>query len=34
MKRYVFEGKTYDELPNPLETAEGMISPVNEALFV
>ena len=33
MKSYVFEGKVYDELPDPLETNGGMVSPVNEALF-
>ena len=34
MKSYVFEGKTYAELPNPLKTSDGMISPMDEALFV
>jgi len=34
MKHYFFEGRTYDELPDPLKTATGTISPVSEALFV
>ncbi len=34
MKHYMFEGKTFDRLPDPLKTAGGMISPMNEALFV
>ncbi len=34
MRQYLFDGKTYDQLPDPLKTGGEMISPVNEALFV
>ena len=34
MKTYIFNGKTYDYLPDPLKTAEGDVSPMSEKLFV
>ena len=34
MKIYTFEGKTYDELPDPLKTAGGDVSPMTEERFV
>ena len=33
MKTYTYNGKTYDKLPGPIQTPEGQISPVTEALF-
>ena len=33
MKSYIFDGKTYTKLPDPLETAGGEISPMSEKLF-
>jgi hypothetical protein len=33
MKHYIFDGKTYDVLPDPLKTAGGEISPMTEKLF-
>ena len=34
MKHFIFDGKTYDKLPDPLKTAGGEISPMTEARFV
>lgn len=34
MKHYIWNGETYDQLPNPLKTEDGsMISPVTEEQF-
>lgn len=35
MKHYIYNGETYDKLPNPLKLADGStISPVSEATFI
>ena len=35
MKHYIYNGETYDKIPNPLRLADGsMISPVSEELFL
>ena len=34
MRKYLFDGKTYYQLPDPIRTVGEMISPVNEVLFV
>lgn len=34
MKTFTIDGKTYNKLPDPLKTAGGEISPMNEKLFV
>ena len=34
MKKFVYDGKNYDKLPDPLVTGNGSVSPVTEALFV
>jgi len=33
MKHYIFNGKTYDTLPDPLHTEAGEVSPMSEKLF-
>ena len=33
MKTFIYNGKTYDKLPDPLKTAGGEISPMSEKLF-
>jgi len=33
MKHYIFNGITYDQIPDPLKTDAGEVSPVSEALF-
>lgn len=33
MKHYIWQSKTYTSLPDPLKTAGGEISPMNEKLF-
>jgi hypothetical protein len=33
MKHYIFNGKTYDTLPDPLHTEAGEVSPMTEKLF-
>lgn len=34
MKHYTIDGKTYDKLPDPLETENGSVSPMTEERFV
>lgn len=34
MKTFIYDGKTYDKLPDPLKTAGGEVSPMTEKLFV
>ena len=34
MKHYIYNGVTYDKLPDPLNTENGQISPMSEAKFV
>lgn len=34
MKRFLYNGETYDRIPDPLVTEKGTVSPVSEALFV
>jgi len=34
MKHYIFNGKSYDTLPDPLHTDSGEVSPVSEGTFV
>ena len=34
MKTYTCNGETFHELPNPLKTPGGCVSPVSEALFL
>lgn len=34
MKTYIYSGKTYNKLPDPLKTAGGEVSPMTEKLFV
>ena len=34
MKTFIYDGKTYTSLPDPLKTAGGEISPMSEKLFV
>ena len=34
MKQYVYKGKTYDNIPDPLEIGTGTISPVTEETFI
>jgi len=34
MKHYIFNGKTYDTLPDPLHTEAGEVSPMTDERFV
>ena len=34
MKHYIYNGETYDKIPNPLKTDAGIISPVSEETFL